>query len=189
MTEIKIDQEFKSLIPPLTVDEYNQLEQNLIADGIRDPLVTWNGILIDGHNRYDIAQKHNLDFKTVEMQFDSRDDAKIWIYNNQIGRRNLTDYTRGRLTLTMKPIFAAKAKEKQIEGGKNKVPQIFAEPTEDLTEKQVAKQQANERETMSQLAKMAGVSRENLRKIERIEQKAPEEVKQSIRQDIKKAAL
>ena len=63
MTDIKIDQEFQSLIPPLSTDEYNQLEQNLIKDAIRDPLVLWNGTLIDGHNRYDISQKHNLEFK------------------------------------------------------------------------------------------------------------------------------
>ena len=65
-----IDNEFQRLIPPLSADEFNQLEQNILQEGIRDALVTWNGILIDGHNRYSIAKKHNLPYKTVEMQFE-----------------------------------------------------------------------------------------------------------------------
>ena len=67
-----IDAEFKNLIPPLTDEELQQLEQNILSDGIREPLVIWNSTLIDGHNRYAIAQKHNLPFQTTEKNFDSR---------------------------------------------------------------------------------------------------------------------
>lgn len=86
-----INDSFKKLIPPLTPDEYAQLEANCLADGIRDPLVVWRGTLIDGHNRYDIAQKHGLDYTVVEKEFEDENHVKIWMIRNQKGRRNLTD--------------------------------------------------------------------------------------------------
>ena len=61
-----IDPEFKALIPPLVPEELAQLEANILADGCRDPLVTWRGILIDGHNRFEICSRHGLEFQTVE---------------------------------------------------------------------------------------------------------------------------
>jgi hypothetical protein len=75
--ELKIDQEFKDLIPALSVDEVLNLEQSLLNEGYRDALVTWNGYLIDGHNRYAIWTAHNLPYKVVEKQFDSRNDVCI----------------------------------------------------------------------------------------------------------------
>jgi hypothetical protein len=66
---MEIIQKFKELIPALTNEEFIQLEENILKDGIREPLVLWNNKLIDGHNRYEIAQKHNLSYKTVEKEF------------------------------------------------------------------------------------------------------------------------
>lgn len=86
---IVIDQEFKALIPPLAAEEFNQLEANILADGCRDPLVTWGGVLVDGHNRYEICTKHSLTFGSIEMQFSNRDEAMDWMDANQLGRRNL----------------------------------------------------------------------------------------------------
>ena len=108
MQNIIIDEEFRDLIPPLTEEEREQLETNLLGDGVRDPLVTWNGILIDGHNRYEIAQKYGLDFKVVEMEFGSRDEAKIWVVYNQLGRRNLSDWARTKASLKLKPAIQGK---------------------------------------------------------------------------------
>ena len=48
---LEIDPEFKTLIRPLRKDEYLQLEVNLAVDGCREPIITWNNIIIDGHNR------------------------------------------------------------------------------------------------------------------------------------------
>lgn len=87
---IKIDEEFKSLIPPLSTEERQQLEANLLRDGCRDPLVVWNGTLIDGHNRHEICTRHGIVYEVEEMQFDSREDAMDWMDRNQLGRRNLT---------------------------------------------------------------------------------------------------
>lgn len=86
---ITIDPEFAAAIPPLNDDELAILRSNIISDGCRDPLVTWNGILIDGHNRYRICSQHGISFKTVEKDFDSRESALDWMDNNQLGRRNL----------------------------------------------------------------------------------------------------
>ena len=76
--QIQIDAEFKALIPPLAPDELAQLEANIIKDGCRDPLVLWDGILIDGHNRHEICTRNGLPFQTVEMVFDDREAAMDW---------------------------------------------------------------------------------------------------------------
>jgi N6-adenosine-specific RNA methylase IME4 len=87
---MQIDQEFKNLIPPLLQEEYSGLEASILAEGCRDSLVTWNGILIDGHNRYEICTKHGIQYNTVTRDFASRDAVADWIDSNQLGRRNLT---------------------------------------------------------------------------------------------------
>lgn len=114
---IKIDPEFQALIPPLGAEELQQLEANIAKDGCRDPLVVWGDILIDGHNRYEICTRLGVEFDMVEMGFDSRDDAKIWIIENQFGRRNLQPYTRVNLELIREPLIKAKAKANQVAGG------------------------------------------------------------------------
>ena len=116
---IIIDKEFKALIPPLTDEEYNGLEESILNDGCRDALVLWGNILIDGHNRYEICKKHNIQFKTERKELADRDDAKIWIIKNQFGRRNLPAYEHARLALVMKPLLAEKAKTYQ--GARNDI--------------------------------------------------------------------
>jgi len=95
MTELVIDKEFAALIPPLSAEERQQLEENIIEHGgARDPLVVWASkgtlTLLDGHNRYEICTRLGLPFDVHEMRFKSRDDAADWIDKNQLGRRNLT---------------------------------------------------------------------------------------------------
>lgn len=92
--KLKIDKEFKTLIPPLSPKEYEQLEANIIADGCREPIVIWNGYIIDGHNRYEICKNHHIGYKVKEMSFESRDEAVVWICTNQLGRRNIAEETR-----------------------------------------------------------------------------------------------
>ena len=99
MPEITIDEEFKNLLPALDAQTYAMLEESLIENGCIYPLVVWNGVLIDGHNRYEICTKHEIPFKTVEKEFSSRDGALVWIITTQVSRRNLTpiqlSYYRG----------------------------------------------------------------------------------------------
>ena len=90
--QLRIDPEFESRIPPLTDDEVQQLEENILADGvIISPIVVWEGVVIDGHNRFRIVEKHpHISFTTCERQFENRYEALAWICKNQLGRRNLT---------------------------------------------------------------------------------------------------
>lgn len=87
---IKIDPEFKALIPPLSPEEREQLEANILQDGCRDPLVVWNDVIVDGHNRFEICTRHKLPYDVKRYDFDDRDAAMDWIEKNQLGRRNLS---------------------------------------------------------------------------------------------------
>lgn len=165
MMQLKIDEEFRSLIPPLTADEYQQLKENILKDGCRDALVIWNGTIIDGHNRYEICMENGIEFKTVDKQFSDRQEAIEWIILNQFGRRNLQNFVRAELALKLKPIIQKKAKENQIQSG-GAVPQKSAKPIE----------------TRNELAKAAGVSHDTIDKVEKILKKGTPEQIQRARQ-------
>ncbi|MCD7920541.1 MAG: hypothetical protein LUG45_10865 [Clostridiales bacterium] len=91
--ELQVDEEFSTQIPPLTDEEFEQLEENILSDGeIISPIITWNGFIVDGHNRYRILQEHpEIPYKTFEMEFPDRYAVLAWICHNQLGRRNLTE--------------------------------------------------------------------------------------------------
>lgn len=94
MDKFIIDEEIqKHILPPLHPDELPKLEANILSDGeVREPLVVWNGILLDGHNRWAVIQKHpELPYKVKEIDLPDRWAAIRWIQNNQLGRRNLTE--------------------------------------------------------------------------------------------------
>jgi len=103
---ITIDPEFQARIVPLSPDERKQLEENLQRDGCRDPLVVWNGVLLDGHHRHAICEKLQIKYTTVAINFTTREAALEWIDTNQLGRRNLTpeqmSLVRGRVYNRMK---------------------------------------------------------------------------------------
>ena len=92
MINLKIDPEFQNQIPPLTDDEFKQLEENILKEGkLLSPLIVWNNTLVDGHNRYTILQKHpEICFSTMPLRFENREEAVAWICRNQLGRRNLS---------------------------------------------------------------------------------------------------
>ncbi|WP_436356398.1 hypothetical protein [Brevundimonas sp. CEF1] len=91
---IRIDSEFRAYIPPLSDEERQQLEANIVADGCRDPLLVWDDVLIDGHNRYEICTRLGLAYETVQKEFADRDAALDWMDAHQLGRRNLTPDAR-----------------------------------------------------------------------------------------------
>ena len=92
MINLKIDPEFQNQIPPLTDDEFKQLEENILKEGkLLSPLIVWGNTLVDGHNRYAILQKHpEIYFSTMPLPFESREEVLAWICKNQLGRRNLS---------------------------------------------------------------------------------------------------
>ena len=107
VAEIEIDEELAGLIPPLTDEERQQLEANILADGCRDPLAVWaeEGFILDGHNRYHICQQHDVPFDVREVSLPDRDAAKVWVIRNQFARRNLTPFQRAELALRLKEII------------------------------------------------------------------------------------
>ena len=111
--ELKIDDEFKNALPPLTDAEFTLLETNVVENGCEMPLVVWNGVIVDGHNRYKICRKHNIPFAVEEKSFSSKDEAVLWIVQNQIGRRNLDQLDKCLTALKMEPILKIAAKKRQ----------------------------------------------------------------------------
>lgn len=165
---MKVNEEFKKLIPALSDEEFTQLERNCLQDGIRDAIVLWNDTIIDGHNRYKIAKKHGLEFRTESKQFDTEGEVKEWMIMHQFGRRNLSNYQRSILALELEEVFREKAKQNQaIQFKGNSLPQKSAE--------------VKPIETRKELAKVANVSHDTIAKVKVIEAKAPEEVKQELK--------
>ena len=96
LSSLKIGPEFSAQILPLSFEELQQLEMNMIRDGkLTDPIIVWNKTILDGHNRYNLLKKHSfIEYEIKEMEFSSRQEALIWICNHQLGRRNLTPERR-----------------------------------------------------------------------------------------------
>lgn len=107
--EIRVDEGLRAYIDPLTEDEHAALERSLLAEGCRDALVLWGDLLIDGHNRYAICVKHNIPFQTIQHpHFKSMDDVHLWMIENHLGRRSVSDFQRGVLALRKKEILLAR---------------------------------------------------------------------------------
>lgn len=168
---IMVDAEFKALIPPLSPEEYAQLEENCVREGIRDPLVVWatpsgTQILVDGHNRWKIAVEHGgMHFDVVEKKFDTRADAEAWIIKNQLGRRNIEKWTRYDLVQRLEEIEKAKAKKRQ--GTRTDIVPTLAP--------------SNPGKTRDKMANMVGVSHGTYDKMKTIEEHGTPEVKAKAR--------
>ncbi len=105
--QIVVNEELKAYIDPLSAEEYEALERSILAEGCRDALVLWGDLLVDGHNRYEICQKHGLPFQTLQSQrFQSMEDVHLWMIDQHLGRRSVSDYQRGVLALRKREIVA-----------------------------------------------------------------------------------
>lgn len=168
---IRIDPEFQALIPPLTADEFTQLEKNILKDGIRDPLVVWktpsgNEILVDGHNRKRIADAHpGITYEVKYMEFDLRKDAIQWIILNQFGRRNLNEWQRYDLTKKLEEVERKEAKQRQ--GTRTDIVPTLAP--------------SDKGKTRDKMAAMIGVSHGTYDKMKTIDAEADEHTKQLVR--------
>lgn len=113
---LRIDESLRSYIDPLTEDEYAALERSLLDEGCRDALVLWGDLLVDGHNRHAICQKHGIAFQTVQnTRFKSMEDVHLWMIDNHLGRRSVSDFQRGVLALRKKEIISERARQAQAE--------------------------------------------------------------------------
>ena len=175
--ELKIDPELRDLLPPLTDDEYKQLEKNIVENGFDKnfPIMELNVFIVDGHNRYSICKKHNIEYVVGTLGYETKDEVMEWMLDIQLGRRNLSPIQRIAVAEKYRPIYEKQAKERQATstGGAN--PQL----TPNLVE---ADKNSNrsENETNSKLAKIANVGKETYRQAKRVLDSNNEELKQRV---------
>lgn len=169
---LTIDPEFKNLIPPLTSEEYAGLEESILAEGCRDSIVAWHGILIDGHNRYEICEKYGIPYSIMETDFESRDAVKLWMMKNQLARRNLNDFQRIEITHKCEDAVKAKAKERQATSTGGTAPQLM----ENFP-------QADKGASRDELGKMAGVSGKTYEHAVIVMEEAPEPIVEATRRN------
>lgn len=178
---LTINEEFAQLIPPLSVEELDKLEQSLVNEGCLNPLIVWNNTIIDGHHRYAICIKHNISFEIIEKtELETELDVKLWMINNQFSRRNLPTETKLALAYRFKEFEAQKAKErmqatqfKEVDNTASTVlytPQIN-DPKPENTEKG---------RTLEAIAKKAGVSHTTAFQYDKIQQQGTEEQKAKV---------
>ena len=184
--ELKIDEGLKAYIDPLTPDEHESLERSILSEGCRDSLVVWGDLLIDGHNRYEICQKHGLPFNTVQAtQFKNMDDVHLWMIDQHLGRRSVSDFQRGVLALRKREIIAERraAAAAAVNAAKAAQPASEEAPWEGETDPVVAQALASVAkvpdealDTREALARAARLSAGQVKMIETIQEKAAPEV-------------
>ena len=167
---IVVDEEFRSLIPQSTEEARSGLEEELLRDGCIDPLIVWaeQRILLDGHNRKMICDRHGIEYGTREVSLSSRNEAKWWIIKHQLSRRNVTKYQRGELALALKPLIAAEAKQRMLRGKST-------DPAPNLA------QGHEPGKTRERLADEAGISHGTMAKAEYLDTHADDTTKQKLR--------
>jgi hypothetical protein len=167
---ITINEELRSFIDPLTANEHAALERSLLAEGCRDALVLWGDVLIDGHNRYDICTRHGIEFRTVQnATFSSLDDVMLWVIDNHLARRSVSDYQRGVLALRKKDIVTARIAQRAAEPEGPAAPDAAMAP------------ESPPWNTREDVAKAARVSSNTISQIERIQKAATPQLVEAVR--------
>jgi len=170
---ITINEDLRAYIDPLTEDEFAALERSLLAEGCRDALVLWGDLLVDGHNRYSICQKHGIPFNTIQNKtFQSMDDVHLWMIDNHLGRRSVSDFQRGVLALRKKEIVSARQAQAE---------QPSAEPA---GVKGSARSGAEAPWTREAVARAARVSSATLGQIEKIRKTAAPELVSAVKSGV-----
>ena len=164
MQEILIKKEFQELIHPLSKEEKDILEKDILDKGCLDSLKTWGGYLIDGHHRHAICQKHSVDFKAEALEFEDEGAVKLWMIDNQMGRRNITDAAKISYALLRSNIEKERAQKRMLSGKKEE-----ADPSANLREGSIGK-------VSEIIAKEIGIGARTIEKFKTIQEKAPEKV-------------
>jgi len=176
---IVVNESLKAYIDPLTPEEHDALERSLLAEGCRDALVLWGDMLVDGHNRYGICRKHGLPFQTVQnTRFQSIEDVHLWMIDQHLGRRSVSDFQRGVLALRKKDILTERARA---------LPAVAAEASDTAAAPQADESPAPVPPPPAPLAsreavaKAARLSSSQVVMIEKIQKQAAPEVVEAVR--------
>lgn len=168
--DIVVDEELKAYIDPLTPEEHDALERSILAEGCRDALVLWGDVLVDGHNRYGICRRHGLPFQTVQnTRFQSLEDVQLWMIDQHLGRRSISEFQRGVLALRKREIVAARRAQAALPS---------PAPAEGTEHASAAPEPLDTREA---LAKAARLSSSQVVMIEKIQKQAAPEVVAAVR--------
>ncbi|WP_426148111.1 hypothetical protein [Polaromonas sp. DSR2-3-2] len=160
---ITVNEELLAYIDPLTPEENETLERSLLAEGCRDALVLWGEVLVDGHNRHRICTRHGIPFNTVQnTRFTSIDDVHLWMIEQHLGRRSVSDFQRGVLALRKKDILTARVQPAPAESSGSEAAPVAAKP-EPVP-------------TMGAIAKSARISNATIHQIEKIQKSAAPEL-------------
>ena len=170
---IVVNEELQAYIDPLTADEYAALERSILAEGCRDALVLWGEVLVDGHNRYGICQKHGLPFQTVQnTRFTSMQDVQLWMIEQHLGRRSVSDFQRGVLALRQQDIVAER-RAQALAAGAEASTEAAPATSPDLSPDTAIRAPLSGREA---IARAARLSSSQVVMIEKIQKQAAPEV-------------
>lgn len=115
----RIDPELNTVLPKLSEEDYTALEKSLLTDGYKGaPIMIWDDVIVDGHNRYEICNKHNIPYEVKNIDFENKEEAMRWMVRQQIGRRNLTPMQRISISEKYRPFCEKEAKANQSKAGK-----------------------------------------------------------------------
>ncbi len=176
--QIQINDTLRAYIDPLTEAEYSALERSILAEGCRDALVLWNDVLVDGHNRYAICQQHGIPFKVIQnTTFRSMEDVMLWMIDNHLGRRSVTDFQRGVLALRRKDILESRAAETAQQNADEDARIAPPEPAAE----EAAPSPAKVRTSREDVARAARLSTNTISQIEKIQKQATPELVEAVR--------
>lgn len=173
MKELKIDPELRDLLPPLTDEEYKQLEKNIVENGFDKnfPIMEWHGYVVDGHNRYKICKEHNItDYVVGTLAYETKEEVMEWMLDIQLGRRNLSPIQRIAITEKYRPIYEKQARENQLSGLKQNQSTVSVNLPKRI----------DSINTSEKLASVAGVSEKTYRMGAKILNSDNEEVKNAV---------
>jgi hypothetical protein len=152
---ITVKEELRAYIDPLTPDEFEALERSLLNEGCRDALVLWGDVLVDGHNRYGICQRHGLPFHTIQnTSFQSMEDVHLWMIDNHLGRRSVSDFQRGVLALRKKDILFTRLAQQQGNPSEDENRKGSKEPKPVMSRKETARVARVNSVTLGQIEKI-----------------------------------
>ena len=177
---IVVNPDLQAYIDPLTPEEYTALERSILAEGCRDALVLWGQVLVDGHNRYGICQKHGITFQTVQnTRFTSMEDVHLWMIEQHLGRRSVSDFQRGVLALRQREIVAAR-RERALAQAPADAPDA-APGTDAAAPDGVTSTAPEPLPSREAIAKAARISSTQVKLIETIQKQAAPEVVAAVR--------
>ncbi len=176
--DIVVNEELKAYIDPLTPDEHEALERSILAEGCRDALVLWGNVLIDGHNRYGICSKHGIPFNTVQnTRFQSMEDVHLWMIEQHLGRRSVSDFQRGVLALRKRAIIEARHRAEQEQLHR----ESKGEATTETEDNDSPPWEPAPKLSKADLARQAKLSASQVTMIEKIHTQAAPEVVEAVR--------